>query len=146
MHTDSSLALLQTLTTEFGRLIRQFRDLTCSAYNTVELPGETAARMRRNKPSGIVEVPAIAVGPQSTALPSNLEHSTLPSSTTTAHPTNPMASQGQDTSRRYKTLNLTIYKLHALGDYVNCIRLFGTTDSYSTQLVKFLTNKHTTTA
>ena len=34
-----------------------------------------------------------------------------------------------------KTLNLNTYKFHALGDYVATIRLFGTTDSYSTQLV-----------
>jgi len=34
-----------------------------------------------------------------------------------------------------KTLNLNTYKFHALGDYVATIRLFGTTDSYSTQVV-----------
>lgn len=34
-----------------------------------------------------------------------------------------------------KKLNLNTYKFHALGDYVTTIRLFGTTDSYSTQLV-----------
>ena len=32
-------------------------------------------------------------------------------------------------------LNLFTYKFHALGDYVRTIRLFGGTDSYSTQLV-----------
>jgi len=34
-----------------------------------------------------------------------------------------------------KKLNLNTYKFHALGDYVATICLFGTTDSYSTQLV-----------
>ena len=34
-----------------------------------------------------------------------------------------------------KVLNLNTYKFHALGDYVRTIRLFGTTDSYSTQVV-----------
>ncbi|KAF9230744.1 hypothetical protein BU15DRAFT_83245 [Melanogaster broomeanus] len=34
---------------------------------------------------------------------------------------------------RQKTLNLQTYKLHALGDYHNQIRMFGTTDSFSTQ-------------
>jgi len=33
--------------------------------------------------------------------------------------------------------NLSTYKLHALGDYVNTIRRRGTTDSYSTQMVCF---------
>ena len=38
-------------------------------------------------------------------------------------------------SPKKKTLNLNTYKFHALGDYVATIRLFGTTDSYSTLLV-----------
>lgn len=37
--------------------------------------------------------------------------------------------------RRVKTLNLSTVKLHFMGDYVTHIRRFGTTDSYSTQLV-----------
>ena len=38
MHCDSTLLLLEELTTEFGQLIRQFRDLTCAQFKTVELP------------------------------------------------------------------------------------------------------------
>ena len=34
--------------------------------------------------------------------------------------------------------NLSTYKLHALGDYANTIRQQGTTDSYSTQMVRFI--------
>lgn len=34
-----------------------------------------------------------------------------------------------------KSLNLSTYKLHALGDYPNTIRRYGTTDNYSTQTV-----------
>ena len=34
-----------------------------------------------------------------------------------------------------KSFNLLTYKFHALGDYVQTIRLFRTTDSYSTQIV-----------
>lgn len=41
----------------------------------------------------------------------------------------------QVVSRQPKTFNLQTYKLHALGDYVSTIRRYGTTDSYSTQLV-----------
>ena len=37
-----------------------------------------------------------------------------------------------------KILNLNTYKFHALADYVATIRLFGTTDSYSTLLVSSL--------
>ena len=38
-------------------------------------------------------------------------------------------------NRRPKVLNLNTYKLHALSDYPSQIKLFGTTDSFSTQLV-----------
>ena len=38
-------------------------------------------------------------------------------------------------SRKVKTFNLHTYKFHALGDYVRTIRMFGTTDSFSSQLV-----------
>jgi hypothetical protein len=37
--------------------------------------------------------------------------------------------------KKPKAFNLFTYKFHALGDYVSSIRLFGTTDSYSTQIV-----------
>ena len=37
--------------------------------------------------------------------------------------------------RKSKILNLFTYKWHALGDYVRAIRLFGSTDGFSTQLV-----------
>lgn len=41
-------------------------------------------------------------------------------------------------SSKKKKLNLNTYKFHSLGDYVATIRLFGTTDSYSTQVVSSL--------
>jgi hypothetical protein len=43
MHTDTTLEHLCHLTKEFGHLMRQFRDQTCSQFNTVELPHEVAA-------------------------------------------------------------------------------------------------------
>ena len=49
-------------------------------------------------------------------------------------------------SKKKKELNLNTYKFHALADYIATIRLFGTTDSYSTLLVSFplvlLSNTH----
>lgn len=42
--------------------------------------------------------------------------------------------QGTD-GAKVKTLSLLTYKLYALGDYLISIIFFGTTDSYSTQLV-----------
>ena len=42
---------------------------------------------------------------------------------------------GRSRSSKKKILNLNTYKFHALADYVATIRLFGTTDSYSTLVV-----------
>jgi hypothetical protein len=86
MHTESTLDLLEAVTKDFGRLMRQFRDKTSETFETVELPRETGTR------------------------------------------------KGGGGSSK-KTLNLNTYKFHALGDYVATIRQFGTTDSYSTQVV-----------
>ena len=48
---------------------------------------------------------------------------------------NPAGTSSATGERRVKTLNLSVYKVHALGDYVYTIRLFGTTDSFSSQVV-----------
>ena len=40
--------------------------------------------------------------------------------------------------RRRRTFNLCTSKIHALGDYVSEIRAYGTTDGYSTQLVRLI--------
>jgi hypothetical protein len=37
--------------------------------------------------------------------------------------------------RRPKTFNLNTYKFHSVGDYVSTIRKYGTTDSYTTEIV-----------
>ncbi|KIK32237.1 hypothetical protein CY34DRAFT_47013, partial [Suillus luteus UH-Slu-Lm8-n1] len=44
---------------------------------------------------------------------------------------NPEATPG---GRKTKKFNLNTYKFHAMGDYVRSIRLFGTTDSFTTQI------------
>ena len=43
----------------------------------------------------------------------------------------------QGTTRRRRTFNMATYKFHALADYPDMIRLYGTCDSYSTELVCF---------
>jgi hypothetical protein len=46
MHTEDSLVLMEEITKELGQLLRQFRQLTCSQFCTVELPREADARLR----------------------------------------------------------------------------------------------------
>jgi len=39
------------------------------------------------------------------------------------------------TGRQHRTFSLKTIKLHFLGDYVSCIKTFGTTDNYNSALV-----------
>jgi len=43
MHTDTTIEHLDMLTKEFGLLMRQFCNYTCSEFKTKELPCEVAA-------------------------------------------------------------------------------------------------------
>jgi hypothetical protein len=47
MHSEDSLVLMEEVTKELGQLLRQFRQLTCSQFCTVELPREADARLRQ---------------------------------------------------------------------------------------------------
>ena len=102
MHTQATLEHLDSLTKEYGRLMRSFRELTCSQFHAKELPREVAAQRRAQArgSTGVTTEPRLIPGP-----------------------------------RRPKTLNLFTPKFHALGDYVQTIKMFGTTDSFSTQVV-----------
>ena len=140
MHCDSTLLLLEELTTEFGQLIRQFRDLTCAQFKTVELPRETAARKRRHAKQQSAASSA-APHASSTSAPPNIRMASdnvtapAPPHTTTTIPPSQGQPPGPSPQGKKKGLNLFTIKFHFLGDYVRHIRLFGTTDSYSTQLV-----------
>ena len=109
MHTDATLDHLDSLTKEFGRLMRQFRDLTLSQFETVELPHELAARKRRHQHDQA----------------KTFDRSTLNT-----------GSSSRKRKVKRKGLNLFTPKFHFLGDYVQAIRMFGSTDSFSTQVVR----------
>jgi hypothetical protein len=109
MHTDSTLASFEKATTSLGQQLRKFASKTCAAFSTKETPREVAARSRRTA-----------------------AQKAKASLSTTAAPPRPSA---DDSTAKPKPYNLFTYKLHALGDYVKSIRMFGTTDSYSTQIV-----------
>jgi hypothetical protein len=87
--------------------MRRFLKVTCETYITRELPKETAARGRR---MAALAVKGISV----------------------------RAAKGKATSgQKRKKFNLATYKYHALADYPETIRRYGTTDNYSTQTVRF---------
>jgi hypothetical protein len=144
LHTESTLAILDNVTRSLGISLRAFKKDTCSAYKTRELSSEAASRSRREaKRQQKRRRPA-----NPTTVPGESDHpttdNTLESSDSTARKgkekevshkvTEPIPSQFQH-SRKPKEFNLNTYKLHSLGDYADIIRQYGTTDSYSTQLV-----------
>lgn len=114
MHTEYTLQCLEKSTTTIGEELRNFRDTTLQSFKCKELPKETTTRLRQRGRANAQKAQANSGAeldkPQSTD----------------NHPKKVPKS---------KILNLSTYKLHALGDYVRTIRLFGTTDSYSTQIV-----------
>lgn len=49
LHTETTLKHLEALTTELGKLMRDFDHSICSQFQTFELPREVAARKRREE-------------------------------------------------------------------------------------------------
>jgi hypothetical protein len=119
MHTDVTLELLSQVTVSFGTRIRAFQEKTCAAFSTHELEREQAARLRRQD-----KVKKAAGGTNS-----NAQKGKKAMTKTNFQP------QKSSSGRQPKRFSLKTYKYHALGDYCNTIRRFGTTDSYSTQPV-----------
>lgn len=101
LHSETTLSALGETFKRLSRQLRKFRDFTCEAFNTAELPKEMAARERKAARERL--------GPH-----------------------NPDAGSS---GRKAKKFNLNTYKFHAMGDYVRSIQLFGTTDSFTTQIV-----------
>ena len=113
LHTDTTLAYFRKVTEIFCRLMREFRDLSCPEFLTVETPKEAAARAR-----GQARQQAHAQG------------------------SNVVRTSKADTAistRRPRTLNLSTYKFHSIADYPDTVLLFGTTDNYTTQAVSSAT-------
>lgn len=47
LHTDTTLSYFDESTVALGKGLRQFRKVTCEAFNTTELAKEASARVRR---------------------------------------------------------------------------------------------------
>ena len=107
IHTDLTLDILSNVITSLGISLRTFEENTCAAFETRELEHEQAAQQWCQEKS-------IARGVSKSK-----------------RPTAPNSSKPQ----KQKGLNLMTYKYHALSNYIDTIRCYGTTDSYSTQPV-----------
>ncbi|KZV97074.1 hypothetical protein EXIGLDRAFT_608534, partial [Exidia glandulosa HHB12029] len=109
MHTEETLKALEDETVTLTTLLRKFVDITCAAFNASELPRERAARLRRAAKSG------------------------ASNGSTTA--TDDSGAADSTPSAKAKVFNMNTYKVHALPDYPEAIREYGTMDSYTTMLV-----------
>lgn len=116
MHTDKTLEVLEKVTFTLGAAFQKFISTTCAAYATYELPREVQARNRRTAKK--MAKNASTANEAEALAPQDIVVDAVPA-----------------TSRRRKDFNLATYKYHALADYPNTIRLYGTSDSYSTELV-----------
>lgn len=136
LHTDITLALFESVTKEMGDLLRKFRDFSDEHYATQELPREMEARTRREREKvaqtarqAVAEMPpSTATGQRVVSSEGSVAGTVI---ATPSVPTQPSAS-----GRKSKKLNLSTVKMHFIGDYAQHIRRLGTTDSYSTQLVR----------
>ncbi|KAF9470573.1 hypothetical protein BDN70DRAFT_821197, partial [Pholiota conissans] len=106
LHTESTITALEASSSRLGDALRLFSDTTCERYETCELPSEAAARGRRQ--AALKRRRAGSVKRTSTGKSS--------------------------TAARKRKFNLACYKPHSLPDYPKAIRMFGTTDNYSTQV------------
>lgn len=112
LHTSTTVSNLEGETNALGKIVRHFVKVTCVAFDTKELPGEKQQRARRKAMADAAKKGA--------------------------RPPVAAAAASQPSESESKILNLLTYKFHALGDYAKTILRFGTTDSYSTQIVSQL--------
>ena len=109
LHTETTVRDLENSMRHLGFALRRFKKVTCASYRTTELPSEEAARGRRN----------VALAAKKGV-----------------NGNEPPAREKDRGGKKLKEFNLSTYKLHALGDYVDAIRQFGTTDNYTSQVVR----------
>jgi hypothetical protein len=115
LHTESTVRALETSTTRLGVALRKFQSTICAEFVTRDLPSEEAARGRRKAAKVKLKPPKPSKGKE------------------TEDP--------KGTKKKKSTLrvfNFSCYKPHSLGDYARTIRLFGSSDGYSTQTVCIL--------
>jgi hypothetical protein len=121
-----TLKILKVLTTELGAKLQHFAKLT-EKLDIHETPQEYAQRKRQMEAGRVTLM--LKCKPQTgytccnPANPNDTTNTTL------------QVGDQSESGRRQCTLNLNTYKMHTLGDYVQTIEEYGTTNSYSTQIV-----------
>ena len=120
LHTERTLELFEKSIKTLGEAVRRFETVTCTAYDTKELPRETAAR-------GCCEAAAAAKTGDKTSASGRSKGKGK-----AAAPKAPRKPAG---SSRHVKFQASTVKWHSFGDYVAYIRAYGTLDVSSTQSV-----------
>jgi hypothetical protein len=131
MHNDRTLDIMQAVTVSLGDELRRFSQTTCSAFATKELHREYNARIRREASTAAKKSHG-AAGPSDRANQASPTEMDLLGSLVS----DPPPVQTGLSGKCLKTFNLSTFKGHSLGDYVDTIRHYGTSDSYSTEPVR----------
>ncbi|KZT09963.1 uncharacterized protein LAESUDRAFT_645635, partial [Laetiporus sulphureus 93-53] len=117
LHTESTISLAESMLKHLAHMLRQFKKTTCTAFAAVELVKEAQAHACHQADA--------------------LSAATLSHSSQCLASTSALTMQSHDASvKRTKESNLNMYKLHSLPDYVKTIRTIGTTDSYTTCIIR----------
>lgn len=135
LHTESTIVDLEHSTQRLGKAIRNFDTNLCSEYVAGELPGDDAPRGKRKRGKKAREVtdPEITAGGASCA---KRKGKAREADSGVADPNKQPGSTKLTAKSKVYHLNLSTYKLHALGHYAEAIRRFGPSDGYSTQGVR----------
>jgi hypothetical protein len=112
LQTETTLRFLEKTTKALGKTLRRFVWHVCSQVNTHKTSKEAQARVRCKKKA------------QSKGKAKKQGGKGGNSNTT-----------GSESGTHKKTFNMLTFKMHSLEHYPATIRLFGTTDSYTTQPV-----------
>jgi hypothetical protein len=131
MHNDLTRDILDTATVSLGKKLRAFSETTCLAFTTKELCREYNARIRRDTTKKAASKTSTSQATSSHG-PKTIETQPHATVLAMAHVDIPRGSSGW----RHKTLNLSTFKGHSLGDYADTIRTYGTADSFSTEPVR----------
>ena len=122
LHSERTLELFDQSVIKLGDAMRKFETVVCAAYETKELPRETAAR-------GLRDAAAAAKAGNKTAEPGGRKGKGK------AAPAPAPARQKPGGISRQAKFELSTFKYHSFGDYPDAVRAFGTLDVLSSQHV-----------
>ncbi|KAF8226442.1 hypothetical protein L208DRAFT_1301810, partial [Tricholoma matsutake] len=122
LHTDATLAILDSVTASLGQALHEFEMKTCSMFTTCELKKEESTRKckqaTQKKTSQVKKTPPtqeLGAGNGDRAVVAKDNVAKL--------------------SKGLKEFNMSTYKYHTLGDVAYMIREYGTIELYSMELV-----------